>query len=120
VVSHRAIDADGLGVRGYLFVEPRRHVQSWDLMSATEVVSVAEAAWLAARRLRRLLDVEGVYTAIIGRQIDHVHQHVFARHVGTPDDVGWLDSPSWGGVPRVSAAELETFAQRVGAAINEL
>lgn len=114
VVSHRGADADGLGVLGYLFVEPRRHVPSWDLMDAGEVAAVAEAAWLAARCLRRLLAPEGVFTAIVGRRIAHVHQHVFVRHAGTPEEIGWFGSSSWPGAPRVPGRELEAFAHRVG------
>lgn len=47
-------------------------------MTAGEVSAMATAAWLAARPLQRLLDIEGVYTAFIGRRIAHVHQHPHA------------------------------------------
>ena len=114
VVSHRGSDADGLGVLGYLFVEPRRHVHSWDLMTADEVAAVAGAAWRAARCLRALLDAEEVFTAIVGRRVKHVHQHVFVRHAGTPDDVDWWASSAWSGAPRASGEELAEFARRVG------
>lgn len=120
VVSHRPADVDGRGVVGHLFVEPRRHVRTWDLMDADEVAAVAEAAWLAARCLRRLLAPDGVFTAIIGRRVDHVHQHVFARPAGTPDDVDWLGSLSWPGAPRVPADELAAFVQRVRVTAREL
>ena len=120
VVTHRRADPDGFGVLGYLFVEPRRHVPSWDLMTAEEVAAVAEAAWTGARCLRRLLGAEAVFTAIIGRQVEHTHQHVFARHDGTPEEVGWLDSPSWSGVPRVPAVELQEFARQLGVLREQL
>jgi ATP adenylyltransferase len=120
VVTHRPADADGLGVIGYLFVEPRRHVQTWDRMSVDEVEAVARAALLAARCLRTLLAPVAVPTMIGGRQAPHVHQHVFVRHSGTPDDVDWLTSPSWAGAPRVPADDLEAFAHQVGDAATAL
>ncbi|MEQ3551655.1 HIT family protein [Pseudonocardia nematodicida] len=119
LVTHQPAGPDGLGVLGYLLVEPRRHVATWDLMTEQEVGSVAEAAWLSARALRRLLDADGVFTAIVGRRIAHVHQHVFVRHAGTPDDIAWDDSPMWTGAPRGTPVEIEEFAERVTAAIED-
>ncbi|GAA1393601.1 hypothetical protein GCM10009613_40320 [Pseudonocardia kongjuensis] len=113
VVTHHAPAADGLGFVGYLLVEPRRHVATWDLLTITEVQGMATAAWLAARALRRLLDVEGVFTAIIGRQVPHVHQHVFVRHAGTPADLRWDESPDWSGAPTRTLGGLEEFARQV-------
>ena len=114
VVTHQAPAADGLGFLGYLLVEPRRHVATWDLLTIDEAQKMATAAWAAARALRTLLDVEGVFTAIIGRQVPHVHQHVFVRHVGTPTDLRWDESPDWGGAPRRTLDELDEFARHVG------
>ncbi|SHN26700.1 HIT family protein [Cryptosporangium aurantiacum] len=111
VVTHRGADPTGYGPLGYLFVETRRHVESWDAMEPDEVAIVAHTAWAAARALRAELPVEHVFTAIVGRRVPHFHQHVFARFRGTPSEVDWLESPLV--APERSASEIAEFATRL-------
>jgi ATP adenylyltransferase len=96
VVTHRP-EPDLLG---YLFVEPRRHVASLDALTESEALAVARAVWVAARALRAELEPESVHTFVAGRSAAkvHLHQHVFARHHGTPAGRGWLDI-DWPGAP---------------------
>jgi ATP adenylyltransferase len=103
VVTHRP-EPD---LRGYLFVEPRRHVASLDALAESEALAIARAVWVAARALRAELDVESVHTFVAGRSVAgvHFHQHVFVRHRGTPAGRGWLDV-DWPGAPRGDLAEL--------------
>lgn len=106
VVSHRAGSFPG-----YLFVETRRHVANLDGLTEAEAMGVARAAWIAARALRAELDPESVHSAIAGRGLAraHFHQHVFARHRGTPGELGWLDV-DWPGAPR---ADLDLLCSRL-------
>ncbi|MFK0248605.1 HIT family protein [Amycolatopsis azurea] len=94
VVSHRPG-----GFAGYLFVETRRHVAALDELTPDEVAAVSRAAWCVARGLRSELAPEHVFSAIAGRSVAHFHQHVFARHRGTPAEIGWMDGLSWSGAP---------------------
>ncbi|EME54113.1 histidine triad (HIT) protein [Amycolatopsis decaplanina DSM 44594] len=94
VVSHRPGEFPG-----YLFVETRRHVAALDKLTSDEVSAVSHAAWCAARGLRAELTPEHVFSAIAGRSVAHFHQHVFVRHRGTPEEIGWMDSPLWTGTP---------------------
>ncbi|AXB48853.1 histidine triad (HIT) protein [Amycolatopsis albispora] len=109
VVSHRPLG--DLAFPGYLFVETRRHVAALDALEPAEVGAVARAAWLAARALRAELAPQHVFSAIAGRQVAHFHQHVFARHAGTPEHIGWMDP--WPGAPRVTATELDALCARL-------
>ncbi|GGM98763.1 histidine triad (HIT) protein [Lentzea pudingi] len=99
VVSHRTG-----GALGYLFVETRRHVATLDALTVAEAEAVARAARLAAASLRAELDPEFVFTFVAGRSHAHFHQHVFARHRGTPDELPW--HAEWAGAPTGDAAEL--------------
>ncbi|MFI6307356.1 HIT family protein [Amycolatopsis thailandensis] len=101
VVSHRPGEFPG-----YLFVETRRHVTVLDELTPDEVSAVSRAAWCAARGLRAELAPEHVFSAIAGRRVAHFHQHVFARHRGTPAEIGWMDGPSWSGTPVVDIDAL--------------
>jgi ATP adenylyltransferase len=106
VVSHRPG-----AFPGYLFVETRRHVANLDGLTEAEALTVARAAWVAARALRAELAPESVHSAIAGRAIDHFHQHVFVRHRGTPAEVGWMDV-DWPGAPR---ADVDLLCGRLSA-----
>jgi ATP adenylyltransferase len=111
LVSHRPADPDGRGFLGYLFVESRRHVARWDELTSGEAESVARTAWLAARALRAELPVELVFSAIVGMNVHHFHQHIFVRYPGTPSDVDWMASLSWDGAPR---SNIDALAARLG------
>lgn len=115
VVAHRPVEPDGQGVFGYLFVETRRHAETWDALTKPEVDAVADAAWRSARALRVELAAEFVFSAIIGTGVSHFHQHVVARHPGTPDHIGWMDSASWDGAPRGDAGQLDAVVARLRA-----
>lgn len=77
ILSHRPPEDDGLAYLGYLFVETRRHVPAIFEMTGSAAVAVARTAWLAARALRGVLAAELIFSAIIGRDVAHFHQHVF-------------------------------------------
>ncbi|WP_238412988.1 HIT family protein [Saccharothrix deserti] len=113
VVSHRPVDDTGTGVPGHLFVETRRHVVSLDGLEPDEVGAVAEAAWRAGRALRAELDPQFVFSAVVGRAVAHFHQHVFVRHAGTPDDVGWMDGHLWAGAPRMTSDDIRQLCGRL-------
>jgi len=100
VVSHRPGE-----VLGYLFVETRRHAAALADLTVPEAEAVARAARSTAMALRAELDPEFVFSSIAGRAVAHFHQHVFARHRGTPAELAWTDV-MWPGMPTGDPAEL--------------
>jgi len=77
------------------------------------VAAIAQAAWRAARGLQAELDAESVFSFIAGRAVAHFHQHVFARHKGTPDDIGWMDGHLWPGAPRTTPSGIAELCERL-------
>ncbi len=61
-----------------------------------------------------------MFTAIIGRQVAHVHQHVFVRHAGTPGSLRWDESPDWDGAPTRTEEELQDFVRELAATAASL
>lgn len=114
VVSHQGVGDDGTAPLGYLYVDTRRHVATFDELTLAEVREVAQAVWAAGRALRVELAPENVFSAIIGRGVPHFHQHVFVRPLGVPDDVGWFESLSWPGVARGDTAQIAALCARLG------
>lgn len=101
VVSHRPV-----GMLGRVFVETRRHVATLDSLTVAEAEAVARAVRLAAVGLRAELDPEFVFSAVVGRQVAHFHQHVFVRHRGTPEALAWHED--WPDAPAGDAGTLCT------------
>jgi ATP adenylyltransferase len=115
VVSHLAPGADGRVYLGYLFVESRRHAAYLDDLTDDEAAAVGRAARRAAAALRAVLDVEHIFSAIVGRGIPHFHQHVFPRYRGTPERYGWLASDEWPDAPRGDLAAVAALCERLRA-----
>lgn len=113
VVYHRPLGEDGTTVLGHLFVETARHVPYVDELTEPEAAAVGIAVSRSARSLRAELAAAHVFSAVIGTGVAHFHQHVFARHPGTPGTHSWMDSHDWPGAPRGGEAELADLCQRL-------
>lgn len=92
-------------------MESRRHVPYLDQLSDAEAAAVGWAVARLARGLRAELDVEFIHTFVSGRGVAHFHQHVFARHAGTPEDHPWW--PDWADAPHGDIRALKRPAERL-------
>jgi ATP adenylyltransferase len=92
VVTHRAT-----GSLGYVFLETRRHVAYVHQLTEAEAAAVGRLRTRVAAALAAELDVEYVFSMVVGTGVAHFHEHVFVRHVGTPADLRW--SEPWAGAP---------------------
>ncbi|MEU6558860.1 HIT family protein [Nocardia nova] len=116
LVTHRP--ADGEWVRpGYLFIEPRRHVATLDLLDDAETVAFARAVRSSMSALRRVLEPAHVFTFVAGLSVAgvHLHQHIFTRPAGTARDVAWHDA-DFPGAPRIPASGLDALCTELAAA----
>lgn len=102
-VAHRAS-----GSLGYVFIEPRRHVASPAELTDAEAGAIGLARSRLARALEAELDVLAVHAFVAGLAVPHLHEHVFVRHRGTPDDAPWW--PPWPGAPE---GDIESLAARL-------
>ncbi len=93
VVTHRAS-----GALGYVFIETNRHVAYVHQLTDAEAAAVGQVRSRVAAALAAELDVEYVFSMVVGTGVAHFHEHVFVRHVGTPPDLPWdkpwLDAPT--------------------------
>lgn len=97
--------------RGWLLVEPRRHITGLDELDDDEARLLG---WLMVRLTRALkaeLKVDKVYAAVFGDAVPHVHLHLIPRHPGTPKALRgfrvseWEDAPKDDGAARVALGE---------------
>ena len=110
LVFHQPANDNGRVFLGHLFVETRRHASYLDEVTDAEAVTVGWAATRSAKALRHALDPEAVFSAVVGRGVPHFHQHVFARHRGTPREFNWMASNQWTAAPHGDAVELAHLA----------
>jgi diadenosine tetraphosphate (Ap4A) HIT family hydrolase len=113
LVFHKPPSQTGRAFLGHLFVETRRHAPHIDELTDTEAATVGWAAVRGAKALRRTLEPEAVFSAIVGIGVPHFHQHVIARHRGTPAGLDWMAGNEWVDAPHGDAAELAHLADRL-------
>ncbi len=103
-VAHRAT-----GSLGYAFVESRRHAAHLEDLTDAEAAAVGRASARLARGLREELRPAFVHTAVVGMGVAHFHQHVFVRHLGTPEHHSW-----WGAWRDAPVGDPQELARRLG------
>lgn len=103
------------GFLGHLFVESKRHAPYVDDLTDDEASCVGRAVARAARALRAETGAEFMIAAVIGMGVAHFHEHVVARHPGTPADVKWHQSDEWADAPHIDGADLDAFCARLRA-----
>lgn len=98
---------------GHLVVETARHTAYVDSLRDDEAAALGVARRRAAVALRAELDVEAVHAYLSNRSLEHVHEHVVARHRGTPDSHSWHQSAEWTGAPRGDLATVTALCERL-------
>lgn len=93
---------------GYVFIETMRHVAYVDDLTDAEARAVGWARSRVARAFRAELDIDFVHAMIVGTGVAHFHEHVFARHTGTPAEYEWWRQ--WDGGP---SGDVNAFAARL-------
>jgi diadenosine tetraphosphate (Ap4A) HIT family hydrolase len=102
---------------GHLLVTPRRHAPGLDDLTDDEAAAIGVASARLARALRAVLDLERVYSAVIGHHVPHLHVHLFPRYRGTPDDLEWFRVDEWEDAPRGGPSEIAETVDRLRRAL---
>jgi ATP adenylyltransferase len=113
LVFHRPPGETGTTVLGYLFVESRRHVPYLADLTDGEAAGIGRTVKRAALGLRTELNADFVFSAVAGMSHAHFHQHVFARHPGTPAEYGWMKGDQWPDAPRGQTSAIVELCERL-------
>ena len=106
-VGHRAPPGDGSDTYlGYVMVETRRHTSGISDLTRLESRAVGECVTRVARALTAVVQAEHVYAFVLGDDVQHFHEHVVARYVGTPRQFWGFRVDQWPGGPLASKSEL--------------
>ncbi|WP_240415341.1 HIT family protein [Paenibacillus periandrae] len=83
VVYHAPVEKQ---LVGYLYVEPKRHVESWHHLTLDEKNELPEIIAQLEEMLYRELQAERVYTLTVGEVVRHLHIHLIPRCAGAAID----------------------------------
>ncbi|SDD06365.1 Diadenosine tetraphosphate (Ap4A) hydrolase [Paenibacillus sp. UNCCL117] len=64
---------------GYLYVEPKRHVERWAELGAEERRQLPELIAELEQWLGAEVDARKIYTLTIGETVRHLHMHIIPR-----------------------------------------
>jgi diadenosine tetraphosphate (Ap4A) HIT family hydrolase len=115
-IYHGPPGDDGRARLGHLFIESDRHAPYLADLTPAEAADLGPLRTRLAAALRTATDADYVLAAVIGTGIDHFHEHVFARHRGTPPDVPWHESDE--AAPLVDQAAVAALARRLAADLS--
>ncbi len=92
--------------RGYLMIEPKRHVPILGDLTDQEAARLGVVVNRTAAALRSVENVEHVYSFVFGDTIPHVHIHVVPRYPRTPPEYWGARLREWPGAPTVDEAGM--------------
>lgn len=116
-VGHmHALDAQ-TAYRGYLMVEPKRHVPALGDLTDDEASAIGQVVNRVARLLRRVLGAEHVYSFVYGDAVPHLHVHLAPRYPGTPIEYWGHRLQRWPEAPQVDPDQMRALVTELRRAL---
>ena len=103
--------------RGYLMVEPLRHVSGLGQLTDDEAARLGVMVNRVAAALRSLEGAEHVYSFVFGDNVDHLHIHLAPRYPGTPPEYRGPRLREWPQAPVVDVDEMTRVCDRLRQAL---
>ncbi|MCM3652960.1 HIT family protein [Metabacillus litoralis] len=79
IVTHGPIESQ---VLGYLYIEPKRHVENWGEFTDEELSTVGPLIKNLESALKKELSIDRVYVVTISEAVRHLHFHIIPRQHG--------------------------------------
>lgn len=67
------------GIKGYFYLEPRRHVENWSEFSSRELQKIGSLIQKLEAVLKKELPLERLYVVTISEAVRHLHLHLIPR-----------------------------------------
>jgi len=68
---------------GYLYLEPKRHVENWNEFRPDELSQMGNLIKEAECKLKSILDLDRLYVITISEAVRHIHLHLVPRSQGS-------------------------------------
>ena len=92
--------------RGYLVVEPRRHVPGLGDLTDDEAAALGRVVNRAARALKVCAGADHVFAFVYGTAVPHLHVHLAPRYPGTPREYWGPRIREWPEAPTVDPGSM--------------
>ena len=105
--------------RGYLVVEPKRHVAGLGDLTDDEASSMGRLVNRCARALKDVAGADHVYSFVFGHGVPHLHVVLAPRYPGTPQEYWGVRLREWPDAPRVDEPEMRRLVASLRAHVME-
>lgn len=111
LISHAQLFGDETDhYLGHLFIETRRHVPGLADLTDDEAACIGIYTSRMADALLHTLEMEHVYSFVIGDGAPHFHVHIIGRYVGAPREYWGSKVDDWPGAPRGGPIEIQRIS----------
>jgi diadenosine tetraphosphate (Ap4A) HIT family hydrolase len=76
VISHGPLASQ---VLGYVYIEPKRHVENWTEFTDSELVEIGPLIKKVESALKELISIDRLYSVTISEAVRHIHFHLIPR-----------------------------------------
>jgi diadenosine tetraphosphate (Ap4A) HIT family hydrolase len=66
-------------ILGYLYIEPKRHVENWTDFTDNELSKVGPLIKGLEKAIKQVLNIDRVYVVTISEAVRHLHFHIIPR-----------------------------------------
>jgi diadenosine tetraphosphate (Ap4A) HIT family hydrolase len=73
----------GSQILGYLYIEPKRHVENWSDFTEAELEKVGPLIKVLEQAVKKELNIDRVYVVTISEAVRHLHFHIIPRLEGS-------------------------------------
>ncbi|RBW68903.1 HIT family protein [Bacillus taeanensis] len=80
VITHGPLDSQLLG---YLYIEPKRHVENWAELTADELSEIGMLIQKAEAAVKKETNIDRLYVVTISEAVRHLHFHLIPREEGS-------------------------------------
>ena len=98
---------------GYIFVEPKRHAPELSDLKKKEAETIGYYTCVVTKALVEILEVEHVYSFVIGDHTPHVHVHLIGRYAGAPREYWGVKVDEWPDAPKGTSEEIEKIVEEI-------
>ncbi|WP_156291278.1 HIT family protein [Oceanobacillus salinisoli] len=114
VISHGPLASQLLG---YMYVEPKRHVEDWAQFTEEELVELGPLIKKIEAAIQKELSVDRLYMVTISEAVRHLHVHLIPREVdGDVKGVALIEQATQQkgkAHPSITKLQLEKFCGRL-------
>jgi diadenosine tetraphosphate (Ap4A) HIT family hydrolase len=80
MVTHGPLESQ---ILGYLYIEPKRHVEDWSDFNDEELAKVGPLIKMLEQAVKKELNIDRVYVVTISEAVRHLHFHIIPRLEGS-------------------------------------